>query len=127
MNITREVRKELDALSKDVFGSSSRWQKLINKGYKELLTEEKEETVPGEKDESTKRIVNVPILTTFGAHRHVVKYHTVESVKEFLLEQKKQLDSIREQIKKQQEELKLKKEQELHAKNLNEVNSGSAK
>lgn len=128
MEMNRNTRKELDALSKNVFGTSSRWQKLIVKGYKELLTEDKEETIPPEKegDEPTKKIVKTPVLNEFGMHRYIVKYHTIESIKEFLVEQKKQIDDLKEQIKKHQEELKAKKEADLQAKKLNEVNSGSA-
>src|SRR5580693_10476931 len=107
MEITRAERKELDLLSKDIFGSSSRWQKLINKGYDEMVTEEVEETVPAEKEgeEPTKRMVKVPVLAPNGTHKFVRKYHTIESVLEFMVEQKKQLDIVRAQIAKQRDEL----------------------
>jgi len=107
MNITRAERNALDALSKDIFGSSSRWQKLVDKGYDEMVTEEVEETVPAEKEgeEPTKRMVKVPVTAPNGTHKFVRKYHTIESVLEFMVEQKKQLDVIRAQIAKQRDEL----------------------
>jgi len=128
MQVNRTDRKELDALSKDIFGVSSRWQKLVEKGYSELVTEEKTETVPAEKegDEPTTRQVKVPILTSFGAKQYVIKRHTLESVKEFLLEQKTQLDNIRAQIKKHQEEQKAKEDAENRAKQIHEQVAGSA-
>lgn len=135
MEITRVERKELDLLSKDVFGASSRWQKLIDKGYDELVTEEVEETVPAEKegDEPTKRTVRVPVKVD-GANRYVRKYHTIESVLEFMVEQKKQLDIFRAQLAKQRDELmakieaeKVQKEAEEVAKQVHATLSGSAK
>ena len=107
MNISRAERKELDLLSKDIFGSSGRWQKLVDKGYDEMVTEEVEETVPAEKEgeEPTKRTVKVPVLNAQGAHQFVRKYYTIESVLEFMVEQKKQLDEVRAQIARQRDEL----------------------
>lgn len=126
--VDRKTRLELDALSKDVFGASSRWQKLINKGYTELVTKEVTETVPAEKegDAPTTKQVQVPVLTEFGAKQSVVKYHTVESVREFLLKQKATLDQIRDMMKQQHEEALAKKATEENAKKLNEEFSGSA-
>lgn len=135
MEISKNVRKELDALSKEVFGTSSRWQKLVNKGYDELVTEEVTETTPAEKegDEPTKKQVQVPVLTASGAKQYVRKHHTVESVKEFLGVQKIQLDLVRKQIaqlqeeaKAKQEEEKAKKEAEDRAKQIHQQLSGSA-
>lgn len=124
----RKTRLELDALSKDVFGVSSRWQKLVNKGYKEQVTEEVTETVPAEKEGEapTTRQVQVPVKTAFGAFQYVIKRHTVESVAVYLAEQKVQLDNIRAMITKQNEEAKAKKLAEEETKKLHQENSGSA-
>ena len=111
---TKAIRKELDALSKEVYGTTSRWQKLINQGYKELVTEEKEETIPPEKegDEPTTRTVKVPVLKN-GSQQYVVKRYDESNIKEHLLEQKKHLDNLREQLKKlQEEQARLRKEEE---------------
>lgn len=128
MDITRNLRKELDSLSKEVFGTSSRWQKLVDKGYDELVTEEVTETVPAEKegDEPTTRQVRVPVLSESGAKQFVRKFHTVESVREFLGVQKIQLDLIREQIRKLQEDEQAKKLEEARTKQIHEEASGSA-
>jgi hypothetical protein len=128
MEIARSIRQELNALSKDVLGTSSRWQKLVNKGYTELVTEEVEETVPAEKEgeQPTTKRVQAPVLSPTGARQYVVKYHTVESVQQLLLEQKAQLDNIRAMIKKQNEEVKAKQEAEATAKQLHQELSGSA-
>jgi hypothetical protein len=128
MNVTRQVKEELDTLSKDVFGTSSRWQKLIGKGYSELVTEEVEEKVPAEKegDEPTTRKVRVPVKNKHGMHQSAVVRHTVESVREFMLQRKEQLDRIRAAIKAQQEEAQAKKEQEQLAAKVHEELQGSA-
>lgn len=113
----RAERKEIDLLSKDVFGSSSRWQKLVGKGYDELVTEDVEETVPAEKEgeEPTKQTIKKPVLAN-GARQLLRKYHTVESILEFMIEQKKQLDVFRAQLQKQKEEFFAKLQAEQAAK-----------
>jgi hypothetical protein len=124
--ISKKERLELNALSKEVFGSSSRWQKLIDKGYSDVVTEEKTETVPPEKegDEPTTKTVEVPVTIGKNAYRLNKKYYTVESVKQFMLENKANLDKIKEEIKKQQD---VQRESELRTKQLHEEISGSAK
>lgn len=108
-------RKEYDLLSKAVFGSSSRWQKLIGKGYDEVVSEEIEETIPAEKegDEPTKQKIQRPILKN-GARQLVRKYHTVESVLEFMVEQNKKINEFKEKMEKAKEEYfaKVKAEEE---------------
>lgn len=112
--IGRAEREELNALSKEVFGASSRWQKLVNNGYGKLLTEEVTELVPGKTDEeeSTERKTQVPLRRADGAMQSVQEYHTVESVKAFMLERKAQIDAFRAQLKKMQEEQQAKKDKE---------------
>jgi len=129
MEISRKERKELDALSKEVFGTSSRWHKLVTSGHGELLTEEKTETVPPAKEgeESTTKTVNVPVKTSFGANKLITKHYTVESVKAMMLEQKTRIEQIKEQIKKHYDDMKAAKEAEERTKQLNDQFSGSAK
>lgn len=104
MNLPVSVRDELDTLSLEVFGTKSRWKKLLDRGYTELLTEEVTEYVPGEdgKEGETKK-VNVPVKRN-GMSVYVTKYHTVESVKETLLKLKEQKEKLQEEIRKMQEE-----------------------
>lgn len=133
--LNKKERKELDNLSKEVFGSSSRWQKLIGKGYTELVTKEVTETVPPEKegDEPTTKTVQVPVKTESGADLYVTKYYTPKSVKKFMEEQKVALEDLRRQIEKlQEEQVKLqeqqqkKREAEETAKKINSQMGGSA-
>lgn len=126
--IARKEREELNGLSKDVFGTSSRWQKLVNQGYVELLSREVQETIPAEKEgeAAVVRKVSVPVLSQTGAKQYVTKHHTVESVREFLVAQKAQLDSLRQQFKEQQESALAKEKAEAQAKELHRTLSGSA-
>lgn len=127
--MTRQERKELDTLSKAVFGSSSRWQKLVTYGHKEAVMEEKEEIVPpDEKGEGGGvNMVKVPVAATkSGGVKYVTKHYTEESIKEFLLQQKKNLDDLREQINKHQEDMKAQRAEEERIKKLNAENAGSA-
>ena len=121
-------RKEIDSLSKAVFGSSSRWQKLINKGYSELVTEEVEETVPAEKEGyvPTTQKVKKPVLKN-GALQYVPKHHTVESVLEYMVEEKKKLDTLRAEITKKREEFFAKLAEEQAAKKAKEDADNAAK
>jgi hypothetical protein len=111
-----ELTRELDALSKDVFGSSSRWKKLVERGYVEPLTEERTEYVPGKtkedgtEEEGTTRQVQVPVKRHDGASLMVQKRHSVESIHVYMLGRKAKLDEIRAMIKKQQDEARAKQE-----------------
>lgn len=126
--VDRKTRLELNALSKDVFGVSSKWQKLVEKGYLEEVTEEVTETVPAEKegDAPTTKTVRVPVLTASGGKQSVLKRYTVDSVREFLLERQKSLNILRALLKKQHEEKLAKAKEEAEAKKLNAEHGGSA-
>lgn len=126
--IDRMTRLELNALSKDVFGTSSRWQKMVDKGYKEQVTEEVTETVPAEKegDAPTTRQVWVPVKNSGGSFMYVIKRHTVETVLAYMVEQKIKLDALRDQIKKQYEAKLAEQKATEEAKKLNQEFSGSA-
>ena len=128
MNISKSLRNELNELSLDVFGTASRWQKLVTKGYKELRVRKVTEVVPAEKEgeESTTQEVEVPVKTDFGAYQYDIKYHTVESVREFLLEQKAKLDVVRAHAARQQADALAKREAEVKARELHQELSGSA-
>ena len=124
--------EELDALSKEVFGATSRWKTLITKGYVEQVMEEVQEYVPGEtKEDGTTgegftRMVQVPVKRKDGANLSVHKYHDVTSVRAFLLDCKARLDKIKAEIQRMQEEAKAKKDAEALAKKVHEEAQGSA-
>jgi hypothetical protein len=112
MKIDQALKSELNSLSKEVFGSSSRWEKLVKKGYAEVETQEVTELVPGATDEeSTTRQVQVPVMHN-GMKKMVKKFHTVESVKALMLEKKQRIEEIKASIQKQIEEVRAKKEEE---------------
>ena len=104
MDIPRELRMKLNDLSKEVFGVPSRWQKILNDGITTVLTKKVIETVPGKDgEEDTKRTVDVPVLTEYGAKQLTTKNYTVDEVYELLVNYKAQLDTIKA-IQKQQAE-----------------------
>lgn len=127
--LTRAEKEELKALSKEVFGASSRWVKMIEKGEAELITEETTEYVPNPEDESkegTTRKVNVPVKRDDGAFQFTTKRHTVDSVKQYMLDRKKKIEEIRAEIKKQQDEARAKREKENQARLIQQESGGSA-
>lgn len=126
-----KTRQELNTLSKELFGSSSRWQKLVNKGFAQLVTEEVNEIKPAasEDDKSTDEErtvkVKVPTKRADGALQSTTVRHTVESVMELMLKLKVQRDEYLEKVRLAKEEQKAKQEAEALAKRVHEEISGS--
>ena len=109
MNITRKEREELNKLSQEVFGVSSRWQKFF-KGVSELVTKTVTETVPGDKGApDTTREVVVPVLDEKGAKSRKIRAYSVDEVRKLLLDAKRQRDEYIAKIKAQQELVELQK------------------
>jgi hypothetical protein len=146
MYIEREVREELNKLSKEIFGVSSRWQKFL-KGIPQTVTREVEEVVPAEmktvKNEdgtetqvevtpATTKLVQIPVPlmnkdgVPFAKSYKTTKTSTVEEVREILLNMKKQLDDLRAQMKKQQEEKEAAEAQAKAEASVREAGTGSA-
>lgn len=127
----RQTRQELNALSKEVFGASSRWQKLVNKGYSKLLTEEVEETIPADENGENGGIQMIakPVLRKDGATQSTLEHHTVDSVKELMLSLKTKRDAYIARLVEMQEKQiaaqKAAQEAEELSKKVQEV-SGSA-
>jgi hypothetical protein len=69
-------RQELNALSKKVFGVSSKWQKLVNKGVPEPMERERKVMIPDHKGGVKEK--------TFIDKKSVTKHYSVEEVKKFM-------------------------------------------
>lgn len=89
MNLTRQQREELNQLSLEVFGSSSRWKKLVENGFNRPVVEEIEEEVPTEDGKDVK-IEKRTVLSTYknGAPMSKKTHHTPESIKELMIKMK---------------------------------------
>lgn len=107
MDIPRELREEMNALSKEVFGVPSKWQKLLRKGTMNLITKEITEIIPGEEGkEPTTKKSTVAKLNEHGQKVSVQKYYTVDDIKKIMLDAKAAMDAARaaqEERRKQQE------------------------
>lgn len=124
---TRKVINELNALSKEVFGSSSRWKKIVERGVPELMTEEITEYVPDENGgEGTTRQVTRPIKRHDGANQSIVKRHTVESVRELMLKRRVEIAEVMAKIQQAQKEEEEKKAAQELAKKVQEQAGGAA-
>lgn len=124
--LTRAQREELKALSLEVFGSSSKYSKLLNEGHSELVTEEIDEIVPGENGApDTVKQVKVPVKRADGALQYVIKRYTYESVKELMLELKKKKEEFEAMVKKMNEEQAAKQAQAKLEKEVQEAAGGS--
>jgi hypothetical protein len=105
MFLPRAQREELNALSKEIFGVSSRWNKILKNGTREVAMRKVTETVPGvEGAPDTEREVVVPVLIGNGTPKRYQKYYTVDEVTTLLLGIKSQMDAQKAGIKKAQEE-----------------------
>lgn len=122
---SREQREQMKALSMEIFGKSSRYQKFYEQ--EELVTRTAVETVPGENGAAdTNKEVNIPVLSANGTKQYRIKYRTADEVLQLLQEFKAKRDAFIEQMKAQQEAEKVKKEAEELAKKVQEDLSGSA-
>ena len=107
-DITRKEREELNALSKEVFNVSSKWQKFF-KGVPELVTKTVKEVVPGDKGApDTEKEVVVPVLLD-GAKQYKTRSYSVEEIKKLLLDAKAQRDAYLAKVKADKELAELQK------------------
>lgn len=126
MDLSRELREELKSLSKEVFGVSSKWQKLME--YNHVLTTKVKETVPGvDGAPDTEKEVEVPLFVQgTKVKQSVRKYRTAEEVLELLRSFKAKRDEFIANMKAQQEAAKAKKEADEAAQKVQEQLAGSA-
>lgn len=77
MNLTYKEKQELNELSLRVFGTSSRWQKIVNYGVAEPFVREREVMVASPKG---------PVKKVFTDKKSVIKHYTVEEVRKLMLD-----------------------------------------
>lgn len=82
--MTRQQREELNRLSKEVFGTSSKWQKLVNDGFAEPFERNREVLIP------TKKGIEKKVFTD---KKSVIRHYTVEEVHTIMKDLLKQKQS----------------------------------
>ena len=125
-NLPREQREKLKLLSSEVFGSSSKWQKLYK--FDEVLKHTIIETIPGEGDApATTKEVEVPLYVEgTKVKQSVRKYRTTEEVEALLVSFKEKRDEYIANMKKAQAEAIAKRQADEAAKKLQNDFGGSA-
>ncbi len=78
MNITYEERQELNELSRRVFGTTSRWKKILDNGSVDQMEREREVMVPQANGSVKKKV--------FKDQKGVIKRYTVEDVRKLMLD-----------------------------------------
>jgi hypothetical protein len=73
----RKTREELNDLSKRVWGSSSRWKKLVEKGFIEFFERDREVMVPGATGVKKK---------VFTDRKGVPRRYTIEEVRKVMMD-----------------------------------------
>jgi hypothetical protein len=127
MDISYQERKQLDALSKEIFGVPSKWKKFLDKPQMGLATYECTETVIGVDGAPDKtEVKTVPLLTNDGHKIFEAKYFTLETLKVWMLNLKKQRDEYIAKTEKEAKEKAEKEQQEKLAKSVQENLSGTA-
>lgn len=123
---TREQREQMKLLSSEIFGASSKWQKLYK--YDAALTLTKTETIPGiDGAEDTTKEVEVPLYVEGTKVKQFErKYRTTEEVLALLLSFKQKRDEYLANMKKLQAEALAKRQADEKAKKLQEDLGGSA-
>lgn len=127
MHMTRQEREQLKALSTEVFGAPSRYQKLFE--YDRVLTHKVKETVPGKDGEpDTEKEVEVPLFAkgTVKVKQSVRTYRSHAEVLQLMLDFKAKRDEYLANVKKAQDEAKAKKDAEEATKKLQDELGGSA-
>jgi hypothetical protein len=123
---SRETIEELNAISKLVYGSKSRWRKLVEKGELEPVMEDTKKLHL----DGSSEMIKTQVMHAGPNGGEVPKYtlvrYTPKSVKEKMLNLKAQIDGFMEMIRKQQEEQKAKAQLAEDAKVLVQSNAGSA-
>lgn len=126
MYISKAEREEFKVLSKELLGSSSRWQKLLDSGQTVITTKTVIQNIPAtETTEETTKEVEVMDLLNGTRQWHKV-WHTPETLKAYLLDLKSKRDAFLEKKRLQEEEAKNKKEAAEQIEKLQEVAGGSA-
>lgn len=126
MDLSKEDREQFKILSQQLFGSSTVWKKILDRGTTELQTRTIIEDVPGENGaEPTKKESKVPVLAPNGTKQYYQKYYTVDELKAFMLDIKAKRDVMIANMIKQQEEAKKKKDEEDLLKKIQEDAGGS--
>lgn len=123
---TREQREQMKALSQEIFGASSKWQKLYK--YDEVLTQTVTETVPGvDGAPDTTKEVKLPVFVEGTKVKQISrKYRTTQEVLELLLSFKEKRDAYIANMKKLQAEALAKRQADEAAKKLQADLAGSA-
>jgi len=123
---TREQRDQMKALSMEIFGASSKWQKLYK--FDETLTEMVTETIPGvDGAEDTTKEVKVPLYVPGTKVKQIKRqYRSTQEVLELLLMFKAKRDEYIANMKKMQQEALAKRLADEKAKKLQEELGGSA-
>lgn len=76
--MTRQEREELNNLSKQAFGTSSKWKKLMDNGFPEVYERDREVLVPKANGQITKK--------TFTDKKSIIKHYSLEEVKKVMLD-----------------------------------------
>lgn len=123
---TREQREQMKALSQEIFGASSKWQKLYK--YDAALTLTKTETVPGvDGAPDTTKEVEVPLYVEGTKVKQFErKYRTTQEVLDLLLSFKAKRDEYLANMKKLQAEALAKRKADEERKKIEQELSGSA-
>jgi uncharacterized small protein (DUF1192 family) len=95
---SRETAEELNKLSMEVFGSKTKWRKMVEKGVAELVEENTTKLTYVDGKEKTETI-KTPVLHKDQMTQYTLKRYTVPEVREFMLLVKERHAQLQEAIK----------------------------
>lgn len=107
MYIDRKTKEELNALSKSVFGTTSKWRKMMELGVSEIVQEDTKKLVVKDGKEEYETI-KTPVMHKDQLVVNRLKRYTIDEVREFMLMVKDRQEQFREAMKRVEEEQKAK-------------------
>lgn len=105
----RETIEEMNKLSTEVFGTKSKWKKMVEKGVAELIEEDTTKLTikDGKEHKETIKMPSMHVGINGGElHKSVLKRYTVEEAKNFMLLVKDRRAQVQAAIKRIEEQQK---------------------
>ena len=130
MYIDRQMVQEMNELSKEIFGTKSKWRKILESGEARLVTEEETVYNPEHKEDEPEMFTRRRIVMHHGPNggqlpKHEIKHYSLEELRAAMITIKQErLLRVLESIKKEEEAKAKAAEDQLKA--VISHNSGSA-
>jgi hypothetical protein len=105
----REITEKLNKLSKEVFGSKSKWRRFVENGVSEAVTEDTKRLLIKDGKEETD-YVKTQVLHKDSVPLSTIKRYTVSEIEQYMVQRKAQKEQFIAAIQKMQQDKKIQEE-----------------